>query len=143
MPTGKFRKKRLVHCAEAEKFYRDLAVAGPQGACGCGGRRGRTLARTTAGEVAVLSCGFCDAAEIQSREDANRPTAASKSPHRKCLGGTRCGLTQLHRAAQLRYATKPVPPPGGCVSQELLLTITVFSPTLDSHEQASEGWIHP
>ena len=49
--TGEFQEKRLAHPEEAEKFYR--ALSRPEGACGHGSQRARTLVRATGGRVAV------------------------------------------------------------------------------------------
>ena len=41
--TGELQERRLRHREEAEKFYRDLAVARSRGARGHGSQRTRTL----------------------------------------------------------------------------------------------------
>jgi len=106
-----------------------------------GGRRACTLVRTTGGRVAV-SCGSATRPKWRStrgREQANRFLRISPS---QFSGGTRCGLTRCprppncDRTRSLRHLWS------GCMTQELLLTTTVLSPTPESHEQASQGWNH-
>ena len=57
--TGELQERRLQHPEEAEKFYRDLAAAWHEGACGHGSQWAGALVRATPGgtELRVVDRG--------------------------------------------------------------------------------------
>src|SRR4029077_14825249 len=74
--TGELQERRLQHREEAEKFYRELAAQGNEGACGDGSQWTCALVRASAGRTELR---VVDRGRHRDRQEA-RTQAEDGSP---------------------------------------------------------------